>query len=190
MYIEDFNNYLPQCEQELVDKKAILSFINNNQDCLDRKNLVAHITSSAIVVNKMMDKVLFIHHNIYNSWGWVGGHNDGNPNLLEVAIKEAQEETGVNNITIYNKDIIGIDIIQVENHIKNGKFVGDHLHLNATYLLIADEFEKLIVKEDENSAVKWFYINEVMNYVTEDRIKDVYNKLFTRIKEIAKSVTK
>ncbi|PKK86726.1 MAG: NUDIX hydrolase, partial [Tenericutes bacterium HGW-Tenericutes-8] len=80
--------------------------------------------------------------------------------------------------------ILGIDVIYVENHIKNGKFVGDHLHLNATYLLVADENEKLIVKEDENSGVKWFYINEVNDHVTEERIKTVYNKLPNRIKDM------
>lgn len=182
MYKEIFKNYVPLCEQEVQDKKAILQFIELNNDCLLRSNLIAHITSSAIVVNKKMDKVLFIHHNIYNSWGWVGGHNDGNPNLLEVAIKEAIEETGVTKITPYSNEVLGIDVIYVENHIKNGKFIGDHLHLNATFLLIADENEELIIKEDENSGVKWFYINDVVNHVTEERIKTVYIKLLDRIK--------
>lgn len=184
MYIKQFIEYLPKCEQEEVDKLSIINFINKNDDCLLRSNLIAHITSSAIVVNKNMDKVLFAHHNIYNSWAWVGGHNDGNPNLLEVAIKEAKEETGIKNITPYNDKMISIDVIQVENHIKNGKFVGDHLHLNATYLLIADDLEKLTIKHDENSGVRWFYINEVMNYVNEERIRSVYNKIFKRVKSL------
>ena len=184
MYKKLFGEYVPQCEQEEVDKAAIINFINENQNSLLRTNLIAHITSSAIIVNKKMDKVLFAHHNIYNSWAWVGGHNDGNPNLLEVAIKEAKEETGVINITPYNDEIISVDVILVENHIKKGRYVGDHLHLNATFLLIASEEDKLIIKKDENSGVRWFYINEVMNYVNEERIKKVYNKIFTRIKSI------
>ena len=184
MYRNQFENYIPKCEQEEVDKIAILEFINKHKDCLFRENLIAHITSSAIVVNKKMNKVLFAHHNIYNSWAWVGGHNDGNPNLLEVAIMEAKEETGIDDIIPYNDEIIAIDVIQVENHIKNGKYVGDHLHLNATYLLIADENDKLTAKEDENSGVKWFYINEVMSVVKEKRIKKVYNKIFDRIQKL------
>lgn len=181
MYKKEFENYVPKCKQEEIDKLSILGFIDNNSDCLFRTNLIAHITSSAIVVNKKMDKVLFVHHNIYNSWSWVGGHNDGNPNLLEVALQEAKEETGVKKITPYNNEIISIDVIQVENHIKNGCFVGDHLHLNATFLLIADEEDSLIIKEDENSGVRWFYINEVMDIVKEERIKKVYSKIFDRV---------
>lgn len=186
MYKELFNNYIAKSEQEEVDKIAISDFIKRNDDCLLRTNLVAHITSSGIVVNKEMNKVLFVHHNIYNSWGWVGGHNDGNPDLLEVAIEEAIEETGVKNITPYDGEIISIEVILVENHIKNGLYVGDHLHLNATFLLIANEQEELIIKNDENSGVKWFDINGVMKYVTEDRIKSVYSKIFNRIKIIKK----
>jgi len=184
MIIQEFDKYRPKCRQEEVDKNAIVDFLNSNEDCLLRTNLIAHVTSSAFVVNSEMNKILFIHHNIYNSWGWVGGHNDGNPDLLGVAIKEAKEETGVTNITPYNENIISVDIIQVENHIKNGLFVGDHLHLNAAYLLIANEEDKLVIKKDENSGVKWFNIDEVMNYVTEDRIKSVYNKIFMRIEEL------
>lgn len=184
MKIQEFKRYKPRNVQEEVDKNAIIDFVDKNEDCLLRSNLIAHITSSAFVVNKEMNKVLFVHHNIYNSWGWVGGHNDGNPNLLEVAIKEAIEETGVSYVSPYSNEMISVDVIQVENHIKNGLFVGDHLHLNATYLLIASEDDKLIVKEDENSGVQWFNIDEVMNHVSEDRIKSVYNKIFDRIKEL------
>jgi 8-oxo-dGTP pyrophosphatase MutT (NUDIX family) len=184
VFIKQFNEYIPKCEQETLDKKAIMNFINHNDDCLDRTNLIAHVTASAFVVNKTMDKILFIHHNIFNSWGWVGGHNDSNPNLLEVAMKEALEETGISKVVPYNNEMISLDVIFVENHIKNGLFVGDHLHLNATYLLIASEAEKLVVKEDENSGVQWFNISDVMEHVTEDRIKDVYNKIFNRIKLI------
>jgi len=182
MFKKQFNKYIPKCEQEIVDKKAIIDFIKHNDDCLERTNLIAHVTASAFVLNKTMDKILFVHHNIFNSWGWVGGHNDSNPNLLDVAMKEAKEETGIIEVVPFDQDMISLDVIFVENHIKNGIFIGDHLHLNATYLLMASEDETLIIKEDENSGVKWFNINDVMYYVTEERIKDIYNKIFDRIK--------
>ncbi len=187
MYKEMIENYLPKCVQEEVDKKAIMEFISRNGDVLDRSNLVAHITSSAFVVNKDMTKVLFAHHNIYNSWAWVGGHNDGNPNLLEVALKETMEETGIKNIYLYSEDILCLDMIYVNTHYKNDKYVPDHIHLNAAFLIIADESEELTVNKDENSGVRWFLIDEVFNFVSEDRIKLVYKKAFDRIKDIRKN---
>jgi len=184
MYLSLFENYVPKTEQETVDKKLILDFINRNPDCLLRTNLVAHITSSGIIVNEAMNKVLFAFHNIYQSWSWVGGHNDGNPNLLEVALSEAIEETGVKSIRPYFDDILTIDAIYVGNHIKKGKYVPDHLHLNATFLFIADEHEKPTSKPDENQGVQWFDIDEVLDHVTEPRMKPVYQKAFQAIEEI------
>ena len=176
--------YRPKNEQEQMDKIAMLQFIDKNNDALTRKNLVGHFTSSAIIVNPEMTKVLFIHHNIYNSWGWVGGHNDGNPDFLAVAIKEAKEETGVKHIEPYNKDIIGIDSIYVYNHIKNGKFISDHIHMNITYLLVASESEELIIKEDENSGVKWFSLEEALNIIEEPRMVPIYTKYFNYVKSL------
>jgi len=173
--------YQPFNEQEAFDKKAILAFIERNPDYLLRSNLIAHFTVSTIVVNPSMDKVLFAHHNIYKSWGWLGGHNDGDEDMLRVAMKETEEETGLKKIRPYSKDIFMLDTIYVPNHIKHGKHVSDHLHLNATYLVIADENEKPIVNVEENSGVQWFPISTVLKIVHEPRMIPIYQKAFQRI---------
>jgi len=173
--------YQPFNEQEAFDKKAILSFIDRNPDYLLRSNLIAHFTVSTIVVNPSMDKVLFAHHNIYKSWGWLGGHNDGDEDMLRVAMRETEEETGLKKIKPYSKDIFMLDTIYVPNHIKHGKHVSDHLHLNATYLVIADENEKPVVNVEENSGVQWFPISTVLKIVHEPRMIPIYQKAFQRI---------
>lgn len=182
--IAELKRYQPYNEQEAFDQKAILSFIARNPDFLDRSNLIAHFTVSSIVVNPAMDKVLFAHHNIYKSWGWLGGHNDGDPDILHVALKETEEETGVKRLTPYSDQIFMLDTIYVPNHIKHGKHVSDHLHLNVTFLLIADEQERLMINEHENSGVKWFWIEEVLREVKEPRMIPVYTKAFEKIKAI------
>ena len=162
-------------------------FIHKNHNFLDRSNLAAHFSSSAIVVNEQMDKVLFAYHNIYDSWGWVGGHNDGNPDPLAVAIEEAKEETGISDVRPYSEDIFMVDVIYVFNHIKHGKYVNDHLHLNVTFLLIADEQQQLQIKPDENSGVAWFELDEVFDKITEPRMVPIYQKAFNEIKRIKKT---
>ena len=184
MWIKQIENYIPKNEQEAIDQKAMVDFAKNNSDALSRDNLVAHFTSSAIVLNKDLTKVIFIHHNIYNSWGWVGGHNDGEDDFLGVAVREAQEETGVKNIVPYNEEIQAIDTIYVPNHIKKGKYVPDHVHMNLTYFVIADETEKLVIKEDENSGVRWFTLEEALNVMEEPRMRPIYEKLFNIAKDL------
>jgi len=175
---KELEQYIPKCEQEVVDQKLMLAFIRKNDDFLERSNLAAHLTSSAIVINEAMDHVLFAFHNIYQSWAWLGGHNDGNPNTLEVAIQEAKEETGIKTIRPYTEEILMIDVIQVMNHIKNGQYVPDHLHLNVTYLLIASMDEPLQVNQQENQAVQWIPIKQVFQMINEERMKPVYQKAF------------
>ena len=104
--------------------------------------------------------------------------------MLGVAIKEAKEESGIKNVTACTDDIFMVDVIHVNNHIKHGKYVPDHLHLNVTFLLIADEDQSLTIKTDENQDVKWFRIDEVLNYVSEERMKPVYQKGFQALKHI------
>lgn len=186
-YIDAFKTYQPRNEQEANDLKLILQFIGHNPDALERTNLAAHVTASAFIVNHTFDQILFVFHNIYGSWSWVGGHNDGDPDLLKVAMQEAMEETGLKHVTPYQEDIFTVDVIYVPNHIKHGAYVPDHLHLNATYLLIADDQDEIAIKHDENSGVRWFDLDDVLNHVSEPRMVPVYQKALEAIKKIKES---
>ena len=131
-WIEDIKNYKPYNEQEAKDKDLILKCINLHDDILTRENTIAHITSSGYIVNKSRTKVLMIYHNIYKSWAWTGGHADGDSDLLHVAIKEAKEETGLKNVTPVMTNILGLDVLNVNGHIKKVNMY----HLICIYLLL------------------------------------------------------
>lgn len=180
-WIDSINEYTPFNEQEEKDKEVIIKYSNTFDDILTRDNEIIHITSSAFIINKAKDKVLMIHHNIYNSWAWTGGHADGDEDLLFVAIKEAQEETGVNNIIPISQEIASIDILPVFGHIKKGKYVPPHMHASIAYLIEADENEKLTIKPDENSGVKWIPIDEINLYSNEPHMIKVYEKIISKI---------
>lgn len=179
------NNYIPYNEQEFNDKLQILELMKKYDNLLDRLNVLAHFTTSAFIVNKSFDKGLFIFHKIYNSWSWVGGHNDGDDNFINVALKEAKEETGV-NVKLLSKEIYAIDNLCVSPHYKNGKFVSSHLHLNLTFLCIADENDNLIINNNETNGVKWIKLDEFINKVSssEPYMRNyVYPKLISRLKD-------
>ena len=83
------------------------------------------------------------HHNIYRVWAWTGGHADGESDLLSVALREAREETGVTHLLPLSADIMSLDILPVWGHVKRGRYVTAHQHLNVSYLLVADEMDSL-----------------------------------------------
>jgi len=180
--IDSIKKYNPYNEQEENDKEIIIRCFDIFDDILTRNNNIMHITSSAFIVNKNRTKVLMIHHNIYNSWCWTGGHADGEENLLLVAINEAKEETGVKNISPVSDDILSLDILPVFGHIKKGKYISSHLHLSVAYLVEADDMEPLIFKPDENSDVKWIPIDKIDEYSNEPHMIKIYDKILSKIK--------
>ena len=127
-----------------------------------------------------------VYHNIYNSWSWTGGHADGEEDLLAVAIREAQEETGLQKLQPVTDGIISLECLTVDGHEKRGEYVPSHLHLNVTYLLRAAD-EALQEKPDENSGVGWFTPDEALADSTEPwMVERVYRKLNQRAKKYMK----
>ncbi len=179
----NLEKFAPYNEQEEVDKKIMLNYIKDFDDVLTRQNEYGHFTSSAFVLNKDRSKILMAYHKIYNSWAWIGGHSDGDSDLLYVAMKEAKEETGIKNVSPISKDIYSLELINVNGHEKRGKYVASHVHLNITYLLETDENEEIHIKEDENSGVMWVPINKILELSSEPWVRDkVYAKIINKMK--------
>ncbi|MBP3886419.1 MAG: NUDIX hydrolase [Cellulosilyticum sp.] len=182
-YKEAIMAYQPVNEQEEAEKRVILEYINEYPDTvLLRENEKGHLTSSGFIMNKDLTKVLMIHHNIYNSWAWTGGHADGDEDLLYVAMKEAKEETGVVEIEPLMEEIASIDILPVWGHVKKGKYVATHMHLSVAYILIADENQTLHINEAENSGVKWIKIEDIEKECNEENVIPIYFKLIEKAK--------
>lgn len=179
---EQIENYKPYNEQEKSDKEIMLNCINTFKDVLTRENKICHFTASNWIINKERTKVLMIYHNIYKSWAWTGGHADGDSNLLHVALKETEEETGLKNLKLLSDGIFGIQILTVDSHIKREKFISSHLHLDCCFLLEANENEILKIKEDENSGVKWIDIEKAVEITNEPKMKPIYRKLNEKYK--------
>lgn len=176
--------YQPQNVQEKADKEVFMECMRNYQNLLTRETVVAHITSSAWIVNKERTKTLLINHNIYKSWAWTGGHADDEADLLSVAIREAREETGLVNVKAITPEIFALDVLPVWSHFRKRVFVPSHLHLNVTYLLEADETEALTPHLPENSDVKWVPLAEVNTYSVESNMYPLYDKLTARMRTV------
>lgn len=181
---ERIENYLHYNIEEQKDKELILKYMDIFDDVLTRKNEIGHFTSSCWIVNKEKTKVLMVYHNIYDSWSWVGGHADGDDDLLHVSLKEASEETGLKNVIPLSKDIFSLEVLGVDGHMKKEGYISTHIHLNITYLLCANENDITHIKEDENSDVKWFELEEAIKASSEPHMKKIYNKLNNKLKNL------
>lgn len=183
-YLRQIQEFAPCREQEEKDKELILAECARFPELIStRRLLTGHLTSSGLILNKNRDKILMVHHNIYHTWTWTGGHADGDEDLLAIALKEAREETGVGHIRFITPEMASLDVIPVYGHVKRGAWVSAHLHYNAAYLLEADEGEPTRVNEAENSGVKWVPFAEAAEHSQEPVLVDIFNKMLNRLRE-------
>lgn len=179
--VEQIQAFHPFNEQERKDKQWFLALVKQESQLLDRENVDYHMTASAWVVNTTYDKVLMVYHNIYKSYAWTGGHADGCEDMVAVAKKELEEETGIQTYTLVSNDLFALDILPVPAHSKHGKPVKQHYHINLTYLFCADEQQPLRIKEDENSDVAWILIEQLDEVVEEIDMLYCYHKLNQKV---------
>lgn len=189
----EIKKYNPVNMQEEHDKEQMLRYMESHTDYLERTDRVAHFSASVWTVNREWTKTLMVYHNIYHSWSWIGGHADGIEDLRQVAMRELQEETGVENAVLLSGDIFSLETLTVDGHMKRGVYVPSHLHFNVTYLAEADETEELKSNPAENQAVKWWTFEEALK-VPEERwmAAHIYRKLVekceTKIREKRKAL--
>ncbi len=182
--VSEIEAYVPFNEQEEKDKEVILECLKNNENVFLRESKMAHMTASAWVTNKNRDKILMVYHNLYDSWSWLGGHADGEVNLLDVAMREVSEESGLKRLVPVSRNIYSLEVLTVDGHIKKGEYISSHLHLNVTYLLEADDTEMLSIKPDENSGVAWFGLQKAIDSSTEQWFQEhIYSKLNEKLRQ-------
>jgi len=179
---KEIENYIPYNEQEEIDKKYFLDFIDKFDDVLTRNNQFGHFSASAFVVNKEKTKMVVVYHNINDGWIYPGGHADGEEDLLSVAVREVEEETGLKT-TVLEEKIFSIQAAPVKGHIKKGKYVPAHIHFDIIYILEADDTLPLVYREDESQGVKWILLEDADNDEIVDCVRPVHNKLVKKLRK-------
>jgi len=124
-------------------------------ECYLRTHLPGHITGSAWIVNTNRTHVLLVHHAKLNKWLQPGGHADGDENIMNVALREAEEETGLTTFKTVYDSIFDIDI----HPIPSRKDFPQHLHYDVRLLLETDKLYPPVVSE-ESHDVRWIALQE------------------------------
>lgn len=147
--------YNPADHDEQQHKQTIIDFITHNPDCFERSLKIGHTTASAWLLDKTGDHALLLHHKKLNRWLQLGGHCDGEHNVIAVAIKEAQEESGIINIKPVSSAIFDVDVHLIPANSRDAA----HYHYDIRFLLQVTS-DETIVQNHESNELRWFNKNK------------------------------
>ena len=170
-FIQLLTDYSPVAHAEQLYKKRMFQFISEFGDCFERSLEVGHITASSWLLNKNKTHALLMHHAKLNKWFQLGGHCEGNSDVLDVAIKEAQEESGIMAIEPLSESIFDIDI----HVIPANKKEQEHYHYDVRFLLHVTSDED-VIQNSESKELRWISKDSKYLPTQEESVVRMFNK--------------
>jgi 8-oxo-dGTP pyrophosphatase MutT (NUDIX family) len=132
-------------------RARMLALLDSTEDCFLRTSFPGHFTGSALVVSADGSRALLHHHRKLDRWLQFGGHCDGEPDVVQVARREAVEESGIEGLIVASARPFDLDIHEIPAHGSEPA----HLHYDVRYMLIAPEGAEAVCSA-ESHALRWF----------------------------------
>jgi len=148
-----------------------LRFIDAHPDHLWRTCLRGHLTGSAWILSADRSKVLLTHHHKLDRWLQLGGHADGDPDMVSVALREASEESGLTNLRVASGELFDFDRHEIPAR-------GDepaHWHFDFRFVIEADPAEPLMISS-ESKDLAWVEIGRVTSLNPEELMARMVRK--------------
>jgi len=179
--------YLAEYSGEAATVAQITDLVNSSPDCFERTCHPGHITGSAWVLSHDRTECLLVHHRKLNRWLQPGGHADGESDIEAVALREAQEESGLQRLAVQHRDgplaprepllPLDIDVHEIPERIDRAGNVLEraHEHHDIRFLLVAAAGQQLVLS-DESHDLRWFSREELLNITDEPSLLRMMHK--------------
>jgi 8-oxo-dGTP pyrophosphatase MutT (NUDIX family) len=175
------SRYEAQRPEERDVVARIRHLVAAHVDCFQRTCRPGHVTASAWVATPSVDRFLLVHHRKLDRWLQPGGHVDGDADILVAALREAREETGLENLHLAdqgpNATPLDVDVHQIPaRYSPAGELIEDaHEHHDIRMLVFATD-DRAPQVSDESHAVKWFTHEELLAVTTEESVLRMMRK--------------
>lgn len=158
------------------EQSCINRFLDLLQDprCFYRDCFPGHITGSALLMNKAGDQILLNHHKFLDKWVCFGGHADGDEDIANVAIRETEEESGLNDFIMVGNGFAELDIHPVPHNPAKNEPAHEHFDVRYIMRMCSDQAPVL---SDESVALRWVTFDEAKQLLPKnDRLHHLINK--------------
>lgn len=169
--LEHLHRYRPADAAEDAARARMIEFVSAHPRCFERSLSIGHITGSAWLLDRSGERALLTFHRKLGSWLQLGGHADGNPEVLDVALREAREESGIEEIVPVHNDIFDVDVHPIP---ARGSEPAHH-HYDVRFLLQVTGRDDFAISE-ESVALKWVSPDELATLEVDESVRRMGRK--------------
>jgi len=162
--IELVTAYVPINDVEKEHTANTLSFLHQHTNCTSTSNLEGHITASAWVLSPCLTKTLLTHHRKLDRWFQLGGHIENDATIHDAALREAVEESGIDEIVLLQDSIFDIDVHLIPARAE----IPEHYHYDIRFLFQAKKTDFVVSAESKELA--WVELDRVANLLNDESV--------------------
>jgi 8-oxo-dGTP pyrophosphatase MutT (NUDIX family) len=173
--LDKLRDYQPYDQHEREMHETLIRFVETEAQCFERSLQSGHITGSAWIIDHSHSQALLTHHFKLDRWLQLGGHADGDADILRVALREAHEESGLDDIKPLSQTIFDVDVHSIPARGKEPR----HLHYDVRFLLEADADAPLVISS-ESKDLAWISLMDIGQVTTDSSITRMVAKSLER----------
>ena len=163
--LSDLERYHAADPRERAMLEQLRAFVASQAACFERTLAIGHVTGSAWVVDRELEAAILTHHRKLDRWLQLGGHADGDGDLRRVALREAREESGLEDIVPASAGIYDVDVHSIPARGAEPA----HLHYDVRFAFYAERSARPI-PSDESHEVAWISLKDLPRYRVDDSV--------------------
>ena len=164
-------DYRLRFPEEIEQADRLEGFVIENPECFSRELLIGHVTGSAWIIDASAKRTLLTHHRKLNKWLQPGGHADGMSDVATVAMKEAEEESGLIELRLSSPALFDIDIHRIPARASEP----EHYHYDCRFLIQSGSNDQYAIS-DESHDLAWVPMDELSQYTDEISVTRMADK--------------